>query len=307
MDIRRLTHFITLAEEGRFAFAAERTHLSQAAFSRSIQALEAQMGFRLFDRGAKGARLTPAGEGVLRRARTLVLDAGNLQRDIELVRLGDVGEIAFGAAPVPAAVIVPELLCQMRRQSPALVMRVCLGNLPTLLGQLDVQRIEFCLGDPRLVPPQARYDMAPVGKQIAALYGRADHPLAHATRVDIEAIRRYGVATITISPPLLDGVAALYGFNCAADFPLAVECDDIETLVYLATRTDVLALIPYAVGDAHSQALRRLPTTAGSAPFADVHAIWLKGRTLSPSAQRAIGLAQQLGTGVSAQAVGSTG
>jgi DNA-binding transcriptional LysR family regulator len=198
---------------------------------------------------------------VLRRARTLVLDARNLQRDIELLRLGDVGEIVFGAAPIPAAVIVPELLCQLRQQSPGLVTRVHLGNLPTLLAQLDAQQIDFCLGDPRLVPPQARYDTASIGKQVAALYGRADHPLAHAPRVDAEAMRRFGVATITISPALLDGVAVLYGFRDCADFPLVVECDDLGTLVHLATRTDVLALLPCVVGDAHTQALCRLPTT----------------------------------------------
>lgn len=295
MDIRRLTHFIALAEEGRFAVAAERAHLSQPAFSRSIQALEEQMGFKLFDRGAKGASLTPAGEVVLRRARTLVADASNLERDIELVRVGDAGEIVFGAAPIPAAVIVPDLLCELRQQSPKLVTRVHLGNLPTLLGQMDAQQIDFCLGDPRLVPPQARYDMAHIGKQFGALYGRPDHPLAQAARVDADAMRHYGVATITIAPVLLDGVAVLYGFNGAEDFPLAVECDDIRTLVNLATRTDVLAFVPCAVGDANPRALRRLPTATTQPPFADVHAIWLKGRTLSPSAQRAIAVAQRLG------------
>ena len=81
----------------------------------------------------------------------LSADFGNLQRDIELVRLGDAGEIVFGAAPIPAAVIVPELLCQLRQQNPGLVTRVHLGNLPTLLAQLDAQQIDFCLGDPRLV------------------------------------------------------------------------------------------------------------------------------------------------------------
>ena len=307
MDIRRLNHLIALAEEGRFALAAERTHLSQAAFSRSIQALEESVGFKLFDRGAKGAALTPAGEVVLRRARTLVADARNLQRDIELVRVGDVGEIVFGAAPIPAAVIVPGLLARLRQQCPALVTRVRLGNLPTLLAQLDAQQIDFCLGDPRQVPAQIRHDMISVGRQFGGLYGRADHPLANAARVDADAIRRFGVAAITILPPLMDGVAALLGFRGTADFPLAVECDDIDTLVHLAMRTDVLALIPVAIGDAHPEALRRMPADNAQAPFADVHAIWLKGRTLSPSAQRAISLAQQLGTGVSAPAAGSTG
>ena len=108
-------------------------------------------------------------------------------------------------------------------------------------------------------------------------------------------MRRFGVATITISPALLEGVAVLYGFENAADFPLAVECDDLGTLVHLATRTDVLALVPCAVGDAHPLALCRLLTVTTLAPVADVHAIWLGGRTLSPSAQRAIDLAKRLG------------
>lgn len=307
MDIRRLTHFIALAEEGRFAVAAERVHLSQAAFSRSIQSLEEQLRLKLVDRGAKGASLTPAGEVVLRRARTLVADARNLQRDIELVRMGDVGEIAFGAAPIPAAVIVPGLLTRLRQQSPGLVTRVHLGNLPTLLAQLDAQQIDFCLGDPRLVPAQPRHDMASVGKQFGGVYGRVDHPLANAAWIDAEAMRRFGVATITISPALMDGVAALYGFSGAADFPLVVECDDIDTLVHLAMRTDVLALLPVTIGDAHPETLHRMPAASSQAPFADVHAIWLKGRTLSPSAQRAIGLAQQLGTGASGPAADSAG
>jgi len=98
MDIKRLTHFIALAEEGRFALAAARVHLSQAAFSRSIQTLEERMGLRLFDRGAKGAKLTPVGEVVLQRARDLVFDSRCLERDIALVKSGDVGEISVGAA-----------------------------------------------------------------------------------------------------------------------------------------------------------------------------------------------------------------
>ena len=307
MEIRRLNHFIALAEEGRFAVAAERMHLSQAAFSRSIQSLEENIGFKLFDRGAKGAALTPAGEVVLRRARTLVGEARHLEHEVELIRLGEGVEVAFGAAPVPSAVIVPDLLCLMRQRYPGLVTRVYLGNLPTLLGQLDAQKIDFALGDPRMAPPQKRYSMKSVGKQIAALYVRADHPLVNAARIGADAMRHFGVATITILPALMDGVAALYGFNGAADFPLVVECDDIGTLVHLAMRTDVLALLPVAIGDAHPETLHRMPAANSQAPFADVHAIWLKGRTLSPSAQRAIGLAQQLGTGVSAPAADSTG
>jgi DNA-binding transcriptional LysR family regulator len=52
INSRRLTHLIALAEEGSFARAAERVHLSQPALSRSIQALEEELGMKLFERAA---------------------------------------------------------------------------------------------------------------------------------------------------------------------------------------------------------------------------------------------------------------
>ena len=295
MDIKRLNHFIALAEEGRFALAAVRVHLSQAAFSRSIQALEARMGLRLFDRGAKGASLTPVGEVLLRRAKDLVFDSRCLERDIELVKLGDVGEISVGAAPIPAAVLVPEMLCQLRQQSPQLVTRVSMGNLANLLAQLDSQAIDFCLGDPRLVAKSARYEMAPVGKQFGGLYCRKGHPLARKALASTEDLQRYGVAQISISPTLLEGLATGYGFATACDFPLAVECDDIGILVHLVTHTNVLGLLPQAVAERTPKPLHLLQSSNVSRPYADVHAIWLKGRTLSPAAKRAIKIAQDLG------------
>ena len=41
--------------------------------------------------------------------------------------------------------------------------------------------------------------------------------------------------------------------------------------------------------------LHLLQSSNVSRPYADVHAIWLKGRTLSPAAKRAIKIAQDLG------------
>lgn len=296
MDIKRLTHFIALAEEGRFAMAAARVHLSQAAFSRSIQTLEERMGLRLFDRGAKGAKLTPVGEVVLRRARDLVFDSRCLERDIALVKSGDVGEISVGAAPIPAAVIVPEMLCQLHQQSPQLVTRVSMGNLPNLLIQLDSQTIDFCLGDPRLVAPNGRYDMAPVGKQLGGLYCRKGHPLARKGVASAETLKPYGVALISMSPVLMAGLAASYGFAAVRDLPVAVECDDISTLVHLVTHTNVVGLLPQAVANRSKEALCQLQSTHNQTPpYADVHAIWLKGRTLSPSAKRAIQITQDIG------------
>ena len=290
MDIKRLIHFIALAEEGRFSRAAARVHLSQAAFSRSIAQLESQMGLRLFDRGANGAAPTPAGDVVLERARKLVFDSRCLQRDIELVKTGDVGEISVGAAPIPAAVLVPDMLCQLRLQSPQLVTRVQMGSLPRLLMQLDDQEVDFCLGDPRLMAKSSRYEMVPVGKLLGGLYCRRGHPLSRKRNLKNQDLALYGIALISIPQTMRDAIAADFGFTMAADLPVAVECDDISTLLHLVTQTDVLCMLPHAIARHALKPLHQLDVANSRAPYADVYAIWLKGRTLSPSARRAIEL-----------------
>jgi DNA-binding transcriptional LysR family regulator len=70
MELRRLRHFLAVAEHGNFGRAAATSHITQPALSRSIQALEAEVGAVLFDRRPSGVELTDMGRLVL-RARTL--------------------------------------------------------------------------------------------------------------------------------------------------------------------------------------------------------------------------------------------
>ena len=62
MDTRWFQDFVTLAEVQNFTRAADLRNVSQAAFSRRIQALEQWLGAKLIDRAAFPTRLTPAGE-----------------------------------------------------------------------------------------------------------------------------------------------------------------------------------------------------------------------------------------------------
>ena len=72
MDLKRWSHIVAVAERRSFARAAELVHLSQPALSRSIQAAEAELGLRLFDRGPAGVVATPAVAMAVGRARRRV-------------------------------------------------------------------------------------------------------------------------------------------------------------------------------------------------------------------------------------------
>ena len=106
MNLRRLAHIVALAERRNFARASEEVHLSQPALTRSIQAAEAELGLRLFDRGTTQVTPTPAGEFVIERARRLVFDGRCLKRDVDLYRDRKLGDTAFGVGPFPAATFV---------------------------------------------------------------------------------------------------------------------------------------------------------------------------------------------------------
>lgn len=68
MDVDWIQDFLMLAETRNFTRAASRRHVSQAAFSRRIQALERWLGAPLVDRAAFPTRLTAEGERFLPQA-----------------------------------------------------------------------------------------------------------------------------------------------------------------------------------------------------------------------------------------------
>lgn len=296
MDIRRLTHFIALAEEGRFAAAAQRVHLSQAAFSRSIQALEERLGLRLVDRGTDGIRLTAAGAAVLERARALVFDSECLERDVALIKAGEAGELSMGVAPIPAATLLEALMIRLQRERPRVKVQLHFGNLAQLQHQLEAQQLDFCLGDPRLVPLNERLAMARVAQARAVLVCREGHPALDRGEINAAMLRAYGLGTIAITRELLAPIARGLGFASLASFPVRVQCDDVGLLQRMARETDLLVITP-EMPTGLPPGLRQLPWPSTRAQFAQVHAIWLRGRTLSPVAQFAIDAATQLGQG----------
>jgi len=72
LDPDLLASFVAVAEAGGFSEAAARVHRTQSAVSMQIKRLEERLGRTLFERSARGATLTPAGELLLPHARAIL-------------------------------------------------------------------------------------------------------------------------------------------------------------------------------------------------------------------------------------------
>jgi DNA-binding transcriptional LysR family regulator len=71
VDTEDMAVFLAVVRHGSFGRAASSLLLSQPSVSERIARLERTLGSQLFDRGARGARLTPAGEQLVPYARRL--------------------------------------------------------------------------------------------------------------------------------------------------------------------------------------------------------------------------------------------
>jgi DNA-binding transcriptional LysR family regulator len=75
LDLRLVQYFIVVAGHEHISRAAAELRIAQPSLSRQIQRLEEQLGVRLFDRGARGSQLTPAGRVFLAQAKDLLVAA----------------------------------------------------------------------------------------------------------------------------------------------------------------------------------------------------------------------------------------
>jgi len=302
IDLKRLGHMVALADECHFARAAERVHLNQPSFSRSIQAVERDVGMRLFDRETGDVKPTPAGAFLIERARRLLFDARCLQRDAALYRESGLSDTAFGAGPFPAATIVPQVALRLRRQHPGVGLRIELNNWELLLERLLAEDIEFFVADERDLPTDPKIEVASLARQAAHLYVRRGHPLA-GRRCLFSKAWQFGLAGVRFPKPM-KALVALAGLPAGQEPVLAVECDDMSLLRQLALATDTVIAAPQGAlhDDVRSGALVRLIVDDLPDVYAQMGIVTLANRTPSPMALRAMASVREVAAEVSAAA-----
>lgn len=301
LSTTRLNHLIVLAEECHFARAAKRVHLSQPAFSRSIQAMEQQMGLQLFDRQAGKIQLTPAGEFLIERAKRLLFEARGLEHDLKLFKDNQLGQVSFGVGPFPKASLLSDVITAARHEYPQLGLKVEASNWRLLLDLLLREEIEFLVAFTPGIAANPTVTTVPLMTQHARFYVRQDHPLGDAP-VSLRQVWAYGVATVMLPPAQKTALAQVLGIPSGEALGLTLECDDVELLHQTALHTDtVVSSTDCSVQSlAYLGALRPLTVTDFPVIPVPMNIVSLRNRSFSPGAKVLISIFQRIAQAQSA-------
>jgi DNA-binding transcriptional LysR family regulator len=282
MTLVQLRYFVVLADRGSFVQASVALFVTQPALTRSIQALEEELGGALFDRLGRRIALTPFGLEVLKRARRLVSDAEDLKWAGKGLHAGLLGRLRLGLSSAPGALFSTPLMQHMAVHHPRLQVHLSRGSTAVLLHELREQRLDAALVDVRSMTPASDLRVAQVFELRAGFLVRPGHPLLQLSGpVTLQRMKAFAIA----STPLSDEVARLlvtdYGPEANPDDLITLQCDETLSLLDLARHGDVIVLTVKAVAN-DLVALEVQPPLAATARFGLVS---LSGRHEAPALQ----------------------
>ncbi|MGE5117474.1 MAG: LysR substrate-binding domain-containing protein [Betaproteobacteria bacterium] len=177
METKWLEDFVSLAETRSFSRSAQLRHVTQPAFSRRIQALEAWAGIDLVDRSSYPTRLTPAGETLHGQALEILsaLQAARTMMRAHQVAGQDV--IEFAVPHSLAFTFFPHWVIDLRKRFPGLKSRLTALNVHDAVlrlaeGGCDLLMAYHHPSQPLQLNPE-RYEMLSLGHETLAPYARA--------------------------------------------------------------------------------------------------------------------------------------
>ena len=168
----------SIARNGSFAAAGEELHRVPSAITYTVQKLEQDLDVKLFDRSGHRARLTEAGEALLREGRHLLRAATDLECRVKHVATGWESELRIAMDDlVPIERLFP-LLKEFYREQSGTRVRLTTEVLGGCWDAIIGGRADMVIGAPGDAPPEGLLAVEPIGSFEFVFVVAPDHPLA---------------------------------------------------------------------------------------------------------------------------------
>lgn len=247
MNLRDLGYLLALAEHRHFGRAADASFVSQPTLSTQIKKLEEQLDGQLVERNSRQVLLTPLGEQVAQRARTILAQVEAIKELARQSKQQDFGTLALGVFPTLGPYWLAHVVPRVVERFPKLQLLLVEEKTETLIEQLAMGKIDVAV----LAKPvdNDQFESLPLFDESFVLAVPHTHALAEHPRVRIGDLAKHALLLLSDGHCLREqalSVCALAGTKEQAGF----RATSLETLRHMvaagvgATLLPALATLP---------------------------------------------------------------
>jgi DNA-binding transcriptional LysR family regulator len=227
MELSHLRSFTAIVRTGSVTRAAHELSLTQPAVTQHIQSLESELGAVLFDRTAKGMRLTEAGRVLRGHFDQALASLISAKAAVEEAESGVSGHLTIGTAITMTRTGIAACISQLRKTHPGISLTVRIARSETIVSLVLDGQLELGIAAVANRPSGLR--ITPIFEQTFTLVAPADHPLGNRT------VSKHAAATLQMigcSPGPWIGVETDLSSSRAAAAKIETETlDAIKALV----------------------------------------------------------------------------
>ena len=156
MDLKQLTYFLKIAEEGTITEAANKLHMAQPPLSQQLKELERELGVRLMNRDRKGVALTEAGKALRERSEQIMNLLQLAKQEVRDIHNGIAGTLSIGTVASSGAAFLPDRIRLYQERYPLVNFQFWEGDTSMVLDLVQHGVAE--LGIARLKDNDGRYE-----------------------------------------------------------------------------------------------------------------------------------------------------
>lgn len=272
IELRHLRYFLAVAEEGHFTRAAARLHITQPTLSHQIQELETQLEVQLFDRVARGVRLTAAGELLVGHAKRVLGELTKAQVALDELRGLKRGVLKVGMVQTVNACVIPEIIARFSEAHPGIDIACAEMAAADIESDLEAGKLHLGIS---FVPP-CRKGLAgrPFFSEELVVVVALDHPLASRRRLNVRDLSGQAMALLGqkyCTRQLIDRATK----EAAVEPKIKVEMNSVDGILSTVRRTSLMTLLPRLALCQRDSGLKAIPLTEPT-PRRMVGLLWVE-------------------------------
>ncbi|MEM7728990.1 MAG: LysR substrate-binding domain-containing protein [Pseudomonadota bacterium] len=239
MNLRDLEYVLAVMETGHFGRAAQNCHVSQPTLSGQIRKLEDALGVTLFERGRGGAKPTPAGQAVARKARVALRAASEIRQIAQAAQDPLAGEFRLGLIPTVAPYLIPRFVARLQAALPDLSVIYREDITERLVADLEAGEIDAAI---LATPPESdALEAIPLYTEPFRLVFPDGHDLSSLAHLRMADVDRDDVLLLTEGHCFRDQALAICD---APSRPASLRATSLETLINLVAQGQGVTLVP---------------------------------------------------------------